>query len=378
MECEEAQPFVSVLHDGETVPAEAARHIGRCPTCKGRLHEYARMAAEMRLLASTGPEDAPHDLPALPPRGSKWRRSLTARVLVPRFALILGALAVVGLSVGFGLMRAQSAGLWFQFDVSSPETGVPISGSMMGAQIHAGEPADDLFVAQGPHKWVAFEIRAPEVETDVVKLVLRARAFEPVPGSEEEKMASYQAVMMPKVIAKILAGVPFQELEYKPGQTLEIPVEGGGKVLLKGSVYHFRPSIATDFIPTSPNPKGLYLTNPALVRGDEYLGQVQSSFGGEATNSAVGICVPRVGALIFALKPFEGAVPGTAEFGQAQFEMDDQHYILFSATPITGGEQPREIWVYRKPTCAQGQPPEKIPLMLGGGDVTNLLDFLKK
>ena len=54
-------------------------------------------------------------------------------------------------------------------------------------------------------------------------------------------------------------------------------------------------------------------------------------------------------------------------------------FRLFSATPITGGQQPREIWVYRSQNC----PPSwkftpKRPLMIGSGDISNVLDFLRK
>ncbi len=344
MECQEAGNFVSPLHDGETVPKEAAAHIGVCRNCKERLLQYAQMSTELRLLAHTAPEDIP-PLPNLPSRGWQWTRSLTARVLVPRFALILGALVVVGLSVGFGLMRAQSAGLWFQFDVSNPETGGKI-----GGQLQAGEPANDMFVSQGPHKWVAFEIRAPEVETDAVKLVVRARAFEPVPGSEDEKAASYQAVATPQMWNRIFASVPFQEVEYKPVQTLEIPVEGGTKVLLSGHVYHLRPSFSAEWAPVTPKPDQIVMSKAALARGNEFLGEVGGGASAQATNSAVGICVPQVGALIFALKPFDGAVEAMAEYGV----------------------------VYRNPTCGRSNPPSKALYILGGGDVSNLLDFLKK
>jgi len=371
MECQEAGNFVSPLHDGETVPKEAAAHIGVCRNCKERLLQYAQMSTELRLLAHTAPEDIP-PLPNLPSRGWQWTRSLTARALVPRLALALGIVAVVGLSLGLVLMRAQSAGFWFQFDVNNPET----QGSV-GGLLQAGEPARDMFVSQGPHKWVAFEIRAPRVETDVVKLVVRARAIEPAPGSEEEKTAKYQAPMMPQVMTKILAGAPFQELEYKPGQTLEIPVEGGSKVLLSGQVYHLRPSFSAEWFPVTPKPDEIVLSQAALVRGNQFLGEVQGSGSARSENSAVGICVPELGAFVFALKPFDGAVQGLAEFGQVHFKMDGDEYTLFSATPITGGAQPREIWVYRHPNCPRSWPPIKAPQMIGTGEVGGILDLLR-
>lgn len=52
MTCEEAAAFVSVIHDGETVPKSAAEHIATCAVCRELLHEYSQIGAEMRLLAS--------------------------------------------------------------------------------------------------------------------------------------------------------------------------------------------------------------------------------------------------------------------------------------------------------------------------------------
>ena len=42
----------------------------------------------------------------------------------------------------------------------------------------------------------------------------------------------------------------------------------------------------------------------------------------------------------------EGAVAGSADFGQVRFELDGEKYLLGCATPVTGGPQPRQVWVY--------------------------------
>jgi len=122
MNCQEVQPYVAALHDGERVSHEAAGHIRTCPACRARLEDYARVGVELRLLASSAPEEVPMRMPHLPPRGRRWGPTLTARVLVPRFALGAGVFVILGLSVGLGWMRAQSGGLWFQFDLSNPAT----------------------------------------------------------------------------------------------------------------------------------------------------------------------------------------------------------------------------------------------------------------
>jgi len=182
-----------------------------------------------------------------------------------------------------------------------------------------------------------------------------------------------------EMMDRILADTTPREFDYVPGQTLEIPVEGGGKIALEGEVFKLRPSFSAHWFPMTPKPDEIVLSKAALVRGSEFLGEVHGSGSAQATNSSFGICVPSLGAFVFALKPFDGAVKGVVEFVQARFKMDGYEYMLFSATPITGGQQPREIWVYRGQNCPPSwRPAPKTPLMIGVGDVSNVLDSLRK
>jgi hypothetical protein len=374
MNCQEVQPFVSALHDGESVSQEIADHIRNCSACRARLEDYTRMGVELRLLASSASEEVPTRLPDLPPLSRPWRRALTARVLVPRFALGVGLFAILGLSVGVGWMRVQGGGLWFQFDLSNPETQAKV-----GCLTQADAYAQESFLSGGDNKKIAFRVKALDVQKDVVRLTVQARAFEPVPGGEEEKVANSETAQgFEEVIDRILVNTTAQEFDYVPGRTLEIPVEGGGKILLKGEVFKFRPSFSAEWYPVTPQPDQIMLSKPALVRGNEFLGEIHGSGGVRATNSAVGICVPPLGAFVFALKPFEGAVQGVAEFSEARFKMDGYDYILFSATPITGGQQPREIWVYQSPNCPRSWGPKPPRHVMGVGDVSDVLRWLRE
>ena len=170
MNCQEVQPFVSALHDGQSVSREAADHIRNCPACRARLEDYARMGVELRLLASSAAEEAPTRLPHLPPRGRRWRPTLTARVLVPRFALGVGVFVILGLSVGLGWMRAQGGGLWFQFDVSNPDD--VRKGGLFDS---GGRFCPGRILSAGPHKQIGIRVKALEVHNEVVRLMVRAR-----------------------------------------------------------------------------------------------------------------------------------------------------------------------------------------------------------
>ncbi|HEV2234597.1 MAG TPA: hypothetical protein VGV68_14490, partial [Terriglobia bacterium] len=120
MECNESQPFVSALYDGEHIQADAADHINGCAECRQQLQEYAAMGAELKLAASRA-EEILAELEWLRPSSPRPRllnaRSLTTRVMVPRFALGLGIIAILALSVGLTLVRAQTRARWFEFQL---------------------------------------------------------------------------------------------------------------------------------------------------------------------------------------------------------------------------------------------------------------------
>ncbi|MDE3179726.1 MAG: hypothetical protein KGM47_08705 [Acidobacteriota bacterium] len=373
MNCHEAQPFVSTLHDGQSVPREAAEHIRSCSACHAQLEDYARMDVELRLLASSAPEEASTQMLHLPQLRRRWVPALTARVLVPRFALGAGVFAILSLSVGLGWMRAQSRGPWFQFDVSDAA-----EKARVGCLTQAGDDCEGS-VTTGTDQKIGIRVKALDVRKDLVRLIVKARVFEPVPGNEEVKTKHQAGGLSQEVVDRMFANTTPQEFDYVPGQTLEIPVEGGGKVLLSGEVFKLRPSFPTQWYPLTLQPNEIALSKAALVRGNQFLGEIEGSGSARGENSAIGICVPPVGAFVFGLKPFEGAVEGVAEFGEVRFNLDGDQYTLFSATPITGGQQPREIWVYRSQNCPPSwKTTPKHPSMIGSGSITNVLDFLRK
>jgi hypothetical protein len=204
--------------------------------------------------------------------------------------------------------------------------------------------------------------------------------LEAAPGSEENMVANGEIdVFAEEAVDRIFSSATPQEFDYVPGRTLEIPVEGGSKLLLKGEVFKLRPSFSAEWFPVTPKPDEIVLSKGALVRGREFLGEVQGAGSAQGENSAIGVCVPPLGAFVFALKPFEGAVQGVVEFGEARFKMDGYDYTLFSATPITGGQQPREIWVYRNQNCPPSWgPASQTPQMIGSGTLSNVLGMLRK
>ena len=52
MKCEETSEFISAICDGQTIPPEAAEHIGQCESCRTQSSEYLELGAELRRFAS--------------------------------------------------------------------------------------------------------------------------------------------------------------------------------------------------------------------------------------------------------------------------------------------------------------------------------------
>jgi hypothetical protein len=372
MNCQDAQLYVSALYDGESLPRDAAGHIGNCAACRERLFAYAKMGAELRLIANAESGADPAPLGNLPTRRGGWTRGFTGRVLVPRFVIGLGLIAILGLSVGLGLVRGQGSGPWFQYELSGPEWG-----GTSGNVLQAGESGSGEFSSSADPRITLYEVKVFDVRDDSAKVVVRARRFGTEPDGHAGKLivepdGHRATITSRRDIDRILASATPQRFDYKLGQKLQIPVDGGGTLVLTGKVCRIRPSFWR--YPVNPEPDEIVLTNPAMVRGQEFLGNIAGNASAAGGNSAIGACVPPVGSFVFALKPFPGAFQGVAEFGRARFTMGGQKYTVFSATPITGGQQPRDIWVYRAPNC----PSVERPMIIGSGSPDNVLLDIRK
>lgn len=102
-----------------------------------------------------------------------------------------------------------------------------------------------------------------------------------------------------------------------------------------------------------PEPGQIILMFPALLRGDRVLINLKTGAGtglGLSGNPAVAVYAPAEGLFIFALQSFEGATACGVTLGRAVCSLEGDDYTLFSARPITGGDQESKIWVLRVPT----------------------------
>jgi hypothetical protein len=329
MEHEEAVQFVSAVFDAQNVPAEAARHIQNCLTCQGRLHDYEEMRIELRLSASAsdmGGQDEPWTVPPRPLR-SRWIQRWRTRVSIPGPAFALGVALIVALSVGLGYLRAQGGRQVFHFEISSPQA----RGSNWGANLEVGGKAG--YGMPGPKGDVRALFQLLEIRDGVARLTVRARRFDRSTSEEVEKRSLDEA--------------PAREYQYVPGETLNIPVNDWGTLSLKGEVLDRAEKFSWENPSIEPWPNQIVLKAPVLVRGKELVFQ-DATYAADATgpDPSASFYVPGEGRFVFRLQPFNGAVAGLADFGHVRFDLDGQKYLLACATPVTGGPQPRQIWVY--------------------------------
>jgi hypothetical protein len=339
MECPEAQSFVSVVYDGEPVAEEAAEHISGCGSCRQQLHEYAAMGAELRLAGSRRADRLPVPAwlaSAAPRRRFLAARALTARVNVPWLAVGLCAAVILALSIGINLVRAQSPALWFQFqlypaDMARSEPSPPRVAKSGYRESMAWFWNTQNTGASGFVNKVGSIVSVVDVQSGRVRLAVRAR--------------HYQEHPMPRLLERDLGNLKGHEYTYVPGQTLQIPIEGGGTLLLRGEVSEHQPTLAWGY-PLEPGANQMILSHFMLVRDQQVLAPLSgmSTMIGERENR-IYLYVPRHGLFTFALQPFAGAVRGTASWSEANFTIDDHHFYLLSGSPITGGDQPHNIWV---------------------------------
>lgn len=333
--CQEAQEFISALYDGERVPAEFADHVDACPNCRKRLRTYSHMGAELRLLASRMPVAPVLPSALLGNRSSRRSRFLYAKgaILVPRFAVAIVAGLFLVLTASFMRLHAQqSRPLWFQFALDPQNPHAPEKSFQPQHAVQAGYD-DDWVWGNGPNNVVGTHIAIYGIKGDSVQLGVRSRRYHATNADQLDV----------KNQLRDLSGHAFT---YYPGKPLEIPIEGGGTLLLRGQVVDHQPKLLMFGLPLEPDPDQLILSSPVLISGTAVLFNLKgaSAIANGMDQEAI-LYVPGTGLLRFTLEPVPGAIEGLASWGNLEFKLNGQSYSLLTASPISGGDQPRTIWI---------------------------------
>ena len=352
MSCEIFEPMISIIYDGEDVPPEAARHIVNCKDCRGRLRDYAAMAAEVRLLAAQEREAL--KMPAIPkgimPKKSTFARALGKKMRVPRFAAAICALAIVVLAGGWARTRAQNSAQWFQYRFSSDVGGYNAS---VGGVVQACGFGCAFPVTLSESKHIAAILNVQKIDGDRVYLTVRAKRFASAPDM--------------KHLEQEMSDVPASSYVYEPGKALQIPVKGSSPMDLDGVIAASPEGVpGWHDMPSRPAENQVVVRDGVLIRDGRVIAELPGSASatGEAEYSKAGfyVYIPKEGLFAFGLSPFGKATEASADYGQIRFNENGVPYVLLAGSQITGGTQPRHVWVLHLPAYV-------LPEQYGSGGV---------
>jgi hypothetical protein len=330
MNCQNAQELISVLYDGEPVPTEFADHVETCQTCRENLRAYSEIGAELRLLASRSSSS-----PVLPPsvlyqgrsRGLLFS-SFMDRIPVPKFAVAAAAGVLLVMTVGLMRVHAQQSNpLWFQFTLTEKGKKADFTPQNLAQAGYDDYVAGGTYMHQfGTH------VRVSSVQADQVTISLRSRLYQVTNADDMHLKAD-------------LENFSGGTLAYHPGESLEIPVEGGGTLVLEGKIFDHKPRFMIFGIPLEPSSDQLIVTSPVLISGNKVLANMKGANTlHDGQDSVVVLYAPGTGLLKVALQPFPGAVQAMASWGNLDFKLGGQNYTLLTASQICGGDQPRTLW----------------------------------
>jgi hypothetical protein len=341
LDCQKASEFISALYDGERVPAQYAEHVDACPECRSLLREYSKMGAELRLLASRSSEET--SLPG-PLREKvfvhRWRFTFArGAVLVPRYAVaIVAVLFALGAAGLLRLNAQQNRPLWFEYAIA-PQ-GWAGSPALRGAVTAGYDDYSGMMSANNPY--LGIHLAVSKIESNSVEIRLRSRVYPHVNNSSEVREN------------EDLHSLTGYSATFRVGERLEMPMEGGGTLVVSGRILDHQPRFITDEVPAEPSPDQLVFSSPVLISGERVLHNFK---GGNAvatgTDEAVVFMVPGTGLLKFSLRPFPGAFPSEAEWGRLDFQLDGRSYCMLTASQIAGGEQPHAIWIKNDPNFSK-------------------------
>ncbi|HEY0795581.1 MAG TPA: hypothetical protein VGD64_07350 [Acidisarcina sp.] len=275
MRCDEAGEFVSALLDGETVPRNAAEHLGGCEACQGRLKSYVEMGAELRRIAS-------HELPveAKPLTLGRPQRSLTnwwergmGMMRIPRLAFASLVAGVVVLGSGLVVVGVHARGK----DTIVMLKIAAIGGPPMPCALSTVDEKWNLcgFIGKVNGGILGYRIRIISKDGDRLELGVRSRV-------DTDLSWSYTL--------NNLDSVPEKEHWFEPGETLQIDMAGGGPLTLTGEWMDHVPVMVGGTNNLDPGPKELRIVSPMLVRGKQVAGDLNGGIA-SADQDGTGVVV---------------------------------------------------------------------------------------
>lgn len=333
LNCDEAAEYVSALADGETIPTDAAQHIGACTACQARLNQYLAMGAELRRVASL---DMQANIPALPIEKRRTTRSLWQKgwetMRIPKLVFALLVLAVVALASSLTMVKvgAHSSGSVLMLNVSVSD------GGQFKCPVDTGRSTPEPCGVVGlfAHRLAAFQFEVLARDGDRVQLGFRSKVTPmETPG---------QGSMGPDD----LKDQPQSQYWFQPGEPLKIDVDGLGSLNVTGEWMDHMPALITE-TQLDPQPDELRVASPILLRDKQVLGDMEGSTAiAPELGRAVMIYFAENGRYLISLTPMKGAVEARVSLNRVKFQMSGQSYVLVTGAPITRRDM---VWVLYEP-----------------------------
>ncbi len=346
MTCQEAMPFISPLYDGEQVPASVPQHVKACPQCRQRLKEYAQIDAECRLLnsAMSVKEDLPGWLPRAKRSGWSWLAGLwTTQVLVPRAAVAVGLAAILGLGLALEVNRNRvqppaPQQQFFQFQLGSSEPGSIWTGV-------AAERAELPYELHTEHGNVVALVKVLEVRPKQVRIAVRAQRL----GAQTHLKCQAGDTADPGKCTteaeKLLSMAAEREYPYRPGETLDVSVQGGGDLRLTGQVTSTPQTFTWPSSPADPATEQLAANTPPAVPQSRAVYRPARLVKTAPENPCLTLYRPDWGLFVFAFHPFPGSSEAALDNGRVLFEQEGKWYYLSPTAGVSSGR--RGVIYYR-------------------------------
>jgi|GEM_PF-1180420 len=339
MNCVEAAESVSALFDGEPISREVAAHLADCPECRVRLNEYAAIGPELRRLASLDGA-APVAQVDWTLRSVKeidwWQKGLTT-MRIPKLAFGVMLIAIIALSTGLVIVRAQSGattGRFLELKYKLPTRGQADICVMRADGSQKNNTCD--FVDHGREGLLLMNTRVVANSGNRAQLRIRAKY---IPGAEDTEVDYNDA---------LFKDIPENLLPVESGEKQEIQVAGLGTVQIETEYLdHVPPLVFRPQETLDPNPKEFRIVAPVMVRDNQVIANADgSSISTGSADATLMFYVPGEGRYLISLVPFEGAVEGSVRLGKITFSLEGHDYLLLTSMPITVSEH---VWVKHEP-----------------------------
>ena len=140
---------------------------------------------------------------------------------------------------------------------------------------------------------------------------------------------------------------------FRPGQTLEIEIDGLGTTVVTGRILDHVPSmVISGGEQLDPEPGELRVISPTLLRKGRLVFQLEGLISVSDKNRGVVMYIPAVGRYLLSLSPLQGAVEGQIRQSRVQFEINGEPYEFLMAAPVAGAEH---VWILHEPNYRPSQ-----------------------